>query len=72
MARNVEAVWRGDRRGMGHRARAHVAASFNWERTFSRLTGEVYAAALMRAAERDRQKRTWISFAAPRFLRKAG
>lgn len=72
MAQNVEAIWRGDRTGMGNRARTHAVTRFNWERTFSHLTGEVYAAALANAAERFRQKRTWVSFSAPRFMRRAG
>lgn len=72
MAGNVEAIWRGDRLAMGHRARTHVIASFNWRHTFDRLIDEVYASALTNAATRCRQKRNWSSLASPRFLRKAG
>lgn len=72
LARNVEAVWHGDRQEMGHRARAHAAARFSWEQTFAKLIGEVYSAALARAQERKGQKRRWASLAAPRLLRKAG
>ena len=72
MARNGLAIWRGDRRAMGHRARAHVTARFSWERTFTRLIDEVYAAALAKAAERLRNPPQWRSFRSWRRLEEAG
>lgn len=53
MARNVEALWRGDHRAVGRAARAHVEARFSWTATFGRLFGEIYPEALARAAARS-------------------
>jgi len=72
MARNVMAIWQGDRHAMGHRARAHVTAQFSWERTFTQLIDQVYAAALARAAERLRKPPLWRSFRSWRALQEAG
>ncbi|PCD02463.1 glycosyl transferase family 1 [Sphingomonas spermidinifaciens] len=52
MARNVEAVWAGDPRGMGRRARDMVVAGFGWDRTFARLLGDIYPAAMAVTADR--------------------
>ena len=49
MARNIEAVWAGDHRAMGERARRHVQ-QFSWARAMTQLFGEVYPRA--RAAAR--------------------
>ncbi|WEK48060.1 MAG: glycosyltransferase [Candidatus Andeanibacterium colombiense] len=46
MARNVAEVWRGDCRAMGWAARAHAVTRYSWDRTFDRLFGEIYPAAL--------------------------
>ena len=72
LARNVAAIWQGDRRAIGHRARAHVTSQFSWERTFTRLIDQVYAAALARAAERLRNPPLWRSFRSWRTLQEAG
>lgn len=73
MARNVEQVWQMDSRAMGSLARAHVVQRFSWERTFDRLIGEVYAAALARAADRaarlSRASRHWPGFRPRRAMR---
>ena len=52
MAANVQALWTGDHRAIGRAARAHVERDFSWRATFGRLFGEIYPAALARAAER--------------------
>jgi len=55
MAANVAAMLADDggpARAAGAAARAHVAARFSWTATFDRLFGEVYPAALDRAAAR--------------------
>ena len=52
MARAVEAIWAGSAATMGAAARAHVEDNFSWQRTFDRLVGDVYAAALDRARAR--------------------
>lgn len=56
MANNVMAVWHGSPRCMGRAGRAHVANRFSWERTFDRLFGEVYPAALRHAAQRAERR----------------
>lgn len=58
MARNVIDVWHGSPGVMGRAARAHVANRFSWERTFERLFGEVYPAALRHAAQRAERQET--------------
>jgi alpha-1,6-mannosyltransferase len=45
MAANILAVWNGDRRAMGERARAH-ALQFSWDHSMEDLFGRVYPAAL--------------------------
>ena len=71
MARNVAAVWQGDRSGIGNRARTHAVTRFNWERTFSHLIGEIYFGP--RQGRRTlRQTRSWVNFAPPRLMRKTG
>jgi alpha-1,6-mannosyltransferase len=72
MARNVTAIWQSDPRSIGIRARAHVRAKFSWERTFSRLIDEVYAEALVKAAERVLHPPLWRNFRSRRNFRKAG
>ena len=52
MAANVAALWAGDAAAVGRAARAHVERDFSWTATFGRLFGEIYPAALARAAER--------------------
>ena len=52
MARHVETLWRSDTQAVGRAARAHVEAGFSWTATFARLFGEIYPAALARAASR--------------------
>lgn len=59
MARHVQDVWNGDRLGMGHAARAHVAQRFSWEKTFNHLIGRVYSVALASAAARARPRSVW-------------
>ena len=54
MAANVQALWLADHCAIGRAARAHVEARFSWDATFERLFGEVYPAALARAAGRVR------------------
>ena len=51
MASNILAIWNGDRRAMGERARTH-ALQFSWEHSMDDLFGRVYPAALARRAER--------------------
>jgi len=58
MARNVLSVWNGRPKCMGRAARAHVANRYSWERTFQRLFCEVYPAALRRAEERVKRRRS--------------
>lgn len=53
MAANVVALWRGDHRAVGRAARADVERRFSWRATFTRLFGEIYPAALARAAARQ-------------------
>jgi alpha-1,6-mannosyltransferase len=53
MAANVQALWSADHRAVGRAARAHVERDFSWRATFGRLFGEIYPAALARAAERS-------------------
>lgn len=48
MARNIVAVWEGDHRAMGRRARAHVE-QFGWGEAMQRLFDEVYVKALKAA-----------------------
>ncbi|WP_343613196.1 glycosyltransferase [Novosphingobium sp.] len=71
MARHVQAVWAGGARAMGLAAREHVASRFSWERTFNQLIGDVYPAALARAAERRGVRRGWLA-PAPAFARVMG
>lgn len=52
MAANVAALWRGDWRAAGKAARAHVETRYTWPATFEKLLGEIYPAALDRAAAR--------------------
>jgi alpha-1,6-mannosyltransferase len=52
MAANVVALWQGDARGMGERARRMAVEGFGWNRTFERLLGEIYPAAMAAAAKR--------------------
>ena len=47
MARNILAVWNGDRRAMGEQARAH-ALQFSWDHSMEALFGRVYPAAFAR------------------------
>ncbi|WP_294264490.1 glycosyltransferase [uncultured Sphingomonas sp.] len=65
MARNVEAVWAGDAAGMGRAARDMVVAGFGWDRTFERLLGEIYPAAMAVSADRV-ARRTANRFASAR------
>ncbi|MBB5698314.1 glycosyltransferase [Sphingomonas yantingensis] len=65
MARNVEAVWAGDAAGMGRAARDVVVAGFGWDRTFERLLGEIYPAAMAVSADRV-ARRTANRFASAR------
>ena len=50
MARNIMAVWEGDRTAIADRARAQ-ALQFSWDRSMEALFGEVYPAALARRVE---------------------
>lgn len=59
MARAVAAVWHGDPKAMGRRARAHVTARFSWDQTFETLFGEVYPRALI-AARRRQDRPGWF------------
>src|SRR3546814_20481809 len=53
MAANVAALWRSGRAAaIGAAARSHVVARYSWTRTFERLLGEIYPAALRHAAMR--------------------
>ncbi|HEU0044421.1 glycosyltransferase [Sphingomonas sp.] len=52
MATHVQALWAGDHRAVSRAARAHVVRDFSWRATFGRLFGEIYPAALTRAAGR--------------------
>lgn len=52
MARNIMAVWNGDRAAMAEQARA-LALQFSWERSMEALFGEVYPAAFARRSERQ-------------------
>ncbi len=52
MAAHVMEVWRGDHQAMGQAARDHVVQRFSWEKTFTRLVGDVYPAAMARMVER--------------------
>lgn len=65
MARNVEAVWASDAAGMGRAARDMVVAGFGWDRTFERLLGEIYPAAMAVSADRV-ARRTANRFASAR------
>ena len=47
MARNILAVWNGDRAAMAEQARAH-ALQFSWDRSMEALFGQVYPAAFER------------------------
>lgn len=58
MVRNVLTVWNGRPKCMGRAARAHVANRYSWERTFRRLFCDVYPAALRRADERLKRRRS--------------
>jgi len=49
MAENILAVWNGDRRAMGHQARAH-ALQFSWDRSMEALFTRLYPAAFERRA----------------------
>jgi len=60
MARNVLEIWNGDHAAMGAAARRHVAGRYGWDRVFTRLLDEVYAAALDAAAERNATRRRWL------------
>lgn len=71
MARNVEAVWAGDAAGMGRAARDMVVAGFGWDRTFERLLGEIYPAAMAVSADRV-ARRTANRFASARPALPAG
>ncbi len=51
MAANIVAVWAGDPRAMGERARAH-AEQFSWAQSMTRLFDEVYVRARRVAADR--------------------
>jgi alpha-1,6-mannosyltransferase len=53
MAANVQALWAADHQAIGRAARAHVERDFSWHATFRRLFGDIYPAALARAAERS-------------------
>lgn len=68
MARNVVALWRSDPAAIGCMGRAYVANRYSWERTFFRLFGEVYPAALARAKHRTHVpgKRLWSAARLPR------
>ena len=61
MAANVQALWAGDHRDMARAARARVEQGFSWAATFDRLFGEIYPAALARAAGRVRVDRREIA-----------
>lgn len=52
MAANVAEVWRAGAAAMGAGGRAMVAARYGWDRTFERLFGEIYPAALAHTAVR--------------------
>lgn len=52
MAANVLAVLAEGAAAIGARGRAHVEARFSWTATFDRLLGEIYPAAMARAAAR--------------------
>lgn len=56
MARHVQAIWAGDRAGMGAAAHAH-AQQFSWNQSFERLFGDIYPRALAHAALRARTGR---------------
>jgi alpha-1,6-mannosyltransferase len=60
MARNVEALWRSDWQAAGRAARALVESRFTWTATFEKLFGELYPAALDRAAARVRRGPIWL------------
>jgi alpha-1,6-mannosyltransferase len=53
-------IWNGDHAAMGAAARRHVAGRYGWDRVFTRLLDEVYAAALDAAAERNATRRRWL------------
>lgn len=53
MAANVAAMWRGDVRATGERARVLAVNGFGWDRTFDRLLNEIYPAALAASAKRN-------------------
>lgn len=52
MARNVVTLWRNGVGLIGARARAMVVEQYGWQRTFERLFGEIYPAALAQATAR--------------------
>src|SRR3546814_9081270 len=53
MAAKFAALWRSGRAtAVGAAARSHVVARYSWTRTFERLLGEIYPAALRHAAMR--------------------
>ena len=54
MARNIAAIWSGDRVGMGRAAREHVRDRFAWDQSMATLFGSVYPRAFaVRAAAAD-------------------
>jgi alpha-1,6-mannosyltransferase len=53
MAANILAIWTGEGRAMGERARAH-AVQFTWEHSMEDLFGRVYPTALARRASLGR------------------
>jgi len=57
MADNVIKVWQTGARAMGLAARDHVLARYSWRRTFDRLLGEIYPAAIQRADQRSLKSR---------------
>ncbi|MDE1916433.1 MAG: glycosyltransferase [Sphingomonadales bacterium] len=65
MAANVQAVWARGAQGMGAAARAHVLSRFSWERTFNQLIGDVYPAAMARAAQRQAGRFGWLGAPTP-------
>ena len=72
MARNVMQLWRGDHAAVGRAARAHVADRYSWERTFARLFGEIYPAALAHARHRQHSPRNWRRSGSSKLVRETG
>jgi alpha-1,6-mannosyltransferase len=63
MAKNILSVWRGDRRAMADRARAH-ALEFSWDSSMEALFSRVYPAAFERRAEKLSQAPATAALAA--------